>query len=147
MARLIFITFTLLLSQAFGSSQTDPLEGKWYYVSTRYQGIEQPRPNPDLQLFFEFEPGGENAGISKLQWYYSGQKGFCERKAQYQHDFSTIKEVVVWVNPENLPSCSHDPDMQLGKQAQTAFRISSGKLETDFNLGNSTITYIWEKQR
>lgn len=140
MARTIKIIFFVAVLFPTGPAFADcPFVGRWHYDRIRYEGIERPRPNPTLQMYFEFD----GSGISRLYWTRDGEKVFCERKSQYQCSPQEIYQIVTWVNPNNSIECHSDPDMQLGIQTRTLYRITKGELATDFNLGESKITYIW----
>jgi len=116
------------------------LEGQWEFTSYLYNGIELPKPNPNLDILFEFE-----FGISRLYWSRKNEVGFCERKAQYQYTENYISEIIVWVNPQNRSDCSRDPDMQLGRSSKTEYRIINERLYTRVLVGELDVWYIWKK--
>ncbi|MDG0816325.1 hypothetical protein [Bdellovibrio svalbardensis] len=100
-----------------------------------------PKPNPDLVMTLHFE----SPQINTLHYSRKHESGFCERKAQYEYDGKILKQTVVWVNPENSPSCSQDSDMLLGQVSTTPVRISNEALYMDLPLGEEELTYVWTK--
>jgi hypothetical protein len=91
-------------------------------------------------MIFQFD----SDGTSRLRWSRLDERGFCERTAQYKTDGQILEQMIVWTSPENRPDCGKDPDMQIGRQTQTIYRVTGGRLETDFGLGDEILTYIWE---
>lgn len=143
MARLnILFCLSLFIFPFIGNAQTDcPFIGKWKFTKIRYDGVVQPRPNPTLHLYFEFD----SSGTDRLYWTREGEKTYCERKAQFRCTPEFIHELVVWVNPNNSFECQKDPDMKLGQQIRSVYKMVDGNFETELGLGDKTITYIWEK--
>lgn len=140
---LLFLTGIIARAESLVSKE---LNGTWKFASYRFQGTERPRPNPNLNLVFEFYSDGMN----RLYWTRSDQQGICERIAYYQvsssENTNTLWQKVTWVNPQNRIECAQDPDMKLGQSSATNFNIIDGKLETDIQMGDDIVQYIWEKQ-
>lgn len=118
------------------------LDGRWKFAKMRYQDQLLDPPNPDLHIFFEFWGDGSD----RLSWSRVGEKGFCDRRGKFAVGADRFTEVITWVNPANNPECGRDPDMQLGRETTNVYRIAEGRLEIDGNLGDETLTYIWERQ-
>ena len=141
MKLLIFLfTFSITI-QVHAQGTLADLTGTWQFTALRQNGQLLAPPNPDLILLFKFD----GQGASDLFWSRKNQTGFCEHKGVYSVDNGILDEKVTWVNPDNLPECSSDPDMQMGREIKNAYRIVEGKLETDFNLGDGHLTYIWSQ--
>jgi len=130
--------FLTLTTQAWAFPS---IVGKWEFTSYLYNGRELPKPNPDLNITFEFK----DDGMSRLYWDRNQEVGFCERTAQYQYSERFIFETIVWVNPKNSFDCGRDPDMQLGRSSQTEYRITNNRLETRVLVGDLDVWYIWQK--
>lgn len=141
--RSTLVALILITNLSTVQAQTPPqLIGKWKFTSMFYRGQELPPPNPDLNLYFEFYEGGMN----RLFWNRTNESGFCEREAHYEIDGSFLKQLVVWVNPENDFSCSKDTDMQMGTRSLNSFRVSPEKFELDLTLADETLVYIFTRQ-
>ena len=138
MARMIIC---VLLTMSFSLAHADSIVGSWKFTSMIMEGQEVPPLNPDLILTFDFAEDGSD----RLFWTRKGESGFCERRARYDFDSNWLYEAIVWVNPDNAPECGKDPDMQLGRVTQTPARIKNGRFELDLNVGDSHLTYIFER--
>jgi hypothetical protein len=135
----LIIIFTLLSSLA---NADENISGIWKYVGYSYQGVQQPLPNPALDLRFNFE----KKQTSYLQWYYENEKGICQRQAYYEVQAGNwLYQRVTWVNPNNHISCAKDPDMQLGKESFTPFRIENDQLLFELELNGSPFTFILDR--
>lgn len=141
MARLALIVTFFFCAAAFADD--NPLLGTWQFMSIRYKGQEQPRPNPDLILTLEFSADG----VADLKWHRENEPGFCERKAHYSFADGNLTQETFWINPGNSPECGKDPDMQPNKKTVTPARLANGRFETDFNLDTDPLTYLWEKEK
>jgi hypothetical protein len=118
------------------------IQGEWKYSSFIYDGQTHPILTPTLDLRFWFSADG----ISTLRWFESDQAGFCERKAYYVvEEGNTLYQKVFWVNPDNHSSCSSDPDMQMGRENRTTFKIENQKLMFDLQLNGQPFIYIMDR--
>lgn len=126
---------------AKAQKNSHPIVGIWHFVGYMYDGHELPKPNPELEIIFEFHADKTN----RLFWFRHGQTGFCDRQGQYDISETHIEELVVWVNPENNFNCSKDPDMQMGRQAKFPYRFNGERLETRVYVGDMDVWYIWER--
>lgn len=133
------------LSVAFCGSAVaaDPLLlGRWQYLRYRYRGAEIPRADPALILTIDFKKSSNT-----LAWRRTGDGGSCERRAAYETAGGSLIQKVVWVSPNNAAGCGADPDMRIGSESRTPYRLRNGTLETDFPLGEETVTYLWERRK
>ncbi|QDK46723.1 hypothetical protein DOM22_16960 [Bdellovibrio sp. ZAP7] len=121
---------------------TESLLGLWIFSSLIYQGQEVPRPNPALQIEYEFSSDGTNS----LRYHRDGEPGFCERRALYQFSEETLMQEVVWINPSNADWCTQDSDMQLGRKTRSHIWFKNGRLFLDIEMGDEIISYIWERK-
>lgn len=115
------------------------LSGLFLFSYLIFRGAEFPKPNPDLNMWFEFE----SKGINTLHYTRANEKGFCERKANYEYDGKTLKQKIIWVHPENASWCSNDPDMQLGQETTSKMQVKDNKLFLDLNLAEDVLTLVW----
>jgi len=148
--RVLFALVTLLgggvASATICESQVvcegDAIYGQWKWYKYIHKDQEFPPNNPDLNLIFEFSPGGKN----RLYWDRKGERGFCERYGDYSFSQCQLTDQVTWVNPDNARSCSSDPDMQIGRLAQTRAEVCGNELYLYVGGGENTLIYIWKKQ-
>lgn len=133
------LTFIAIFAISLQVHADKAITGLWQFDSYRYQNVVSPRPNPDLELYFEFTEDGFNT----LSWSRKGDIGFCERRAIYTTSQDILKQKVVWVHPDNRSDCGQDPDMQIGRESETHFEIRNGNLETEVQMGDDKLTYIW----
>jgi hypothetical protein len=126
---------TLALTALITLSQ---LLGSWQYVGFIYQAHRYPMPNPELHLTFTFQ----DDQFVKLYWDREDQPGFCERIARYSLQNNSLYQEITWVNPENLPECQSDPDMQLGKKSVTPIELVGTELHLLFDVNGSEFRYI-----
>lgn len=115
--------------------------GVWFFSSLIYNGASLPRPNPDLIMTLNFQ----DKQINTLHYSRNNEVGFCERKAQYEYDGKNLKQTVIWVNPDNAPSCSQDADMRLGQVSTTPVRTDKEALYMDLPLGEEQLTFVWTR--
>ncbi|MFN7729742.1 MAG: hypothetical protein ACK5P7_11350 [Bdellovibrio sp.] len=141
LSHLVFLSLVLGFSPMLSADTPAAIFGTWEFTSIRYQGQVRPRPNPDLVLRFEFFGDGTN----RLHWTRIGERGFCERKARFTVQNGLLIQEVFWVNPNNGADCGRDPDMQMGSKSQTPLHLTQDTLETELNLGDETLTYIWTR--
>ena len=121
------------------SGMTAGLIGTWKFTEYTYEGQTQPAPNPQLDLRFTFN----DQGISLLKWFRTDESGFCERTAEYKvENKNKLRQKINWLNPLNDANCSKDPDMQLGHETVTAFRIEKNKLAFELELNEKPFLYI-----
>ena len=117
------------------------LQGTWQYDGYIYEGQRHPLPNPHLYLTFTFSENGR----SRLYWSRQNEPGFCEREASYSIEEQHLFQTVVWVNPDNLPECQQDPDMQLGHESITLFQIMDQELHFYFHLNHDVFIYVLKR--
>ena len=112
--------------------------GDWKYTSYTYEGQTVSIPHPELDLHFTFTKDG----ISRLSWHPADDGSICERTALFEvRADNELYQKITWVNPNNDPSCAIDPDMQMGKESVTHYRIEPGKLMFDLELGGKPFIY------
>jgi len=133
-----FILALILAAPVMGATSQQPLMGTWHFTEIIYRGVRQPRPNPALHLFWKFD---ENARET-LHWDHSDGAGFCERTARFEVVDGTLLEEVLAVNYENDPSCSSDPDMQVGRVSANPIQIYSHEIQLSLSLGDEQIIYV-----
>lgn len=127
-----------LRAPAVLTSQYAPVLGRWLYDGFQYEGHRYPNPNPDLELEFEFRPDG----VSRLYWERKGERGFCERLAEYRIEDGRLLQRVTWVNPDNAPSCASDSDMQNGRATSVPFARKGEELWLNIGLSGKDFFYI-----
>ncbi|MCS6838040.1 MAG: hypothetical protein NZ480_04260 [Bdellovibrionaceae bacterium] len=138
-----FILFWGEMAQAINVDPRHPLVGSWHFESYILDGVELPKPNPNLKIEFHFYTDG----VSRLYWYRTNEKGFCDRYAYYNTTDTDIHELIFWVNPQNRSDCAKDPDMQVGRESVTPYRIDAqGRLLTRVYVGQWDVWYVWVKQ-
>ncbi|MBC7466644.1 MAG: lipocalin family protein [Bdellovibrio sp.] len=118
------------------------LVGAWVFVAVIYHGELMPKPNPNLNITFEFNADQTN----RLYYDRTGDVGFCERKATYSYADNVLTQKNTWINPENQPSCDTDPDMKLNSESVTKAVVNEQQMYLDLPLGDETLTYIWQKK-
>lgn len=141
-----FFIFIVHQTRSFGSNinPNHPILGQWQYESYILNGVEFPKPNPNLEIEFHFYPDG----VSRLFWYRSNDKGFCDRYAHFSATDRLIHEIIFWVNPNNRAECGGDPDMQLGRSSQTPYKIDQqGRLLTRVYVADWDVWYVWKKPK
>ena len=120
----------------------EDLVGHWRFYMKIYDGREMPEPpNATLDLNFIFHGDGTN----RLYWEHTGEDDLCDRKGVYDVQGDILIDRVTWVNPDNARGCERDPDMQLGREAQSRFDIVDGDFHLHMHLGDLPLTYVWEK--
>jgi hypothetical protein len=120
-------------------AQDSALIGTWKYIGYNYQGHESPAPNPDLDLRFTFD----QQQTSLLTWFHNGESDFCQRLATYEiRNDGWLYQKTVWVNPKNEIFCTKDPEMKLGNESLTHYRIENNRLNFDLELGGQPFVYI-----
>lgn len=131
----------LFLQDASAQTPQNELLGTWLFTKYKYRGNELPAPNPDLNMYFTFNPDGTN----EIMYYRTGQEGFCQRKAYYNWDGQNIRQKTFWVNEKNSIECANDPDMQPGREASNHLYILDDQLNLEMPLSDEVITFIWKK--
>ncbi len=106
-----------------------------------YRDEELPPRDPELKINYTFFDDMH----SRLYWKRDDEDGFCERFAQYVYQNEILSEKIIWVNPENDPSCSRDPDMQLGNHTQTPLKIKNDELYLYLKLSDEYLIYVWKR--
>lgn len=114
--------------------------GSWHFYKVFYQGSERPPFNPNLQLYFQFDQQGQ----SRILYFRTGEKGFCERKGHYYLDEGTLVDKVTWVNSKNAIGCGQDPDMRLGNETRTKIDFQDGDFHLFLSISGEPLIYIWE---
>lgn len=89
----------------------DELVATWEFDGFYFEGNHYPRPNPNLQVIFEFHQDGTHS----LYWARKGELGFCERRGTFELNGDLLTMRSTWLNPANDPDCSKDSDMQPGR--------------------------------
>lgn len=128
----------LVMALVIGLATSADLIGVWQYDGYIYQGQRYPSPNPDLYLTFTFRDDSR----VRLFWNRRNESGFCEREAHYSLKQDQLFQRIDWVNPENLPECQNDPDMQLGRETTTKIRIASGELHFYLHIDDDDFIYV-----
>jgi hypothetical protein len=117
------------------------LIGLWMYSGLIFHGAPISKPSPELVIYFQFSSQTENS----LFYFRQGQRGFCERTAQYTIKKNYLAQTVKSTNEENADVCSSDPDMQIGKFSMTRFEIVNDQLYLYLSLGDDELIYVWSK--
>lgn len=138
MSRLLFLFIYIFAQGAWAQA----LLGTWKYDHFIYDGIHYPPSNPNMELLFQFT----KEGISVLKWSYKDDGSFCERGAVYQvQEGRWLYQKNVWTNPNNHVSCSSDPDMQLGRESRTLFRVQDRHLYLELELADKPYVYVLDQ--
>ena len=124
-------------------SAENPLLGSWQFHRYIYQGQEQPIPNPNLILQYEFRADG----LNRLFWSRKNEFGFCDRLASYHYEDQTLQQEVLWVNPENSMECSKDVDMQVGTVNWAKMVFVEGRLHLYVPFGGEDFIYVFRRIR
>ncbi len=136
----------LLLSIFTFASASEPapqeIVGHWFFYKKVFRGSEMPEPpEATLRLHFEFYADGTN----KLYWWHEGENDLCTRWGKYQWDGKDLVDEITKVDPKNHPSCSRDPDMQLGKISRTPVWIENGDMKLLLHIGDDDLIYVWKR--
>ncbi len=125
-----------------GTGDLSGIEGHWFFYKKIFKGTEMPEPpSATLRLHFEFYGDGTN----KLYWWHEGENDLCTRWGKYTWDGQWLNDEIVKVDPKNHPSCSRDPDMQLGKISKSPVWIENGELKLLLHIGDDDLIYVWRK--
>lgn len=136
----LWLAFLLLASPA--ASAEDSLVGQWEFFMMIYKGQEIPQgPDATLRLRYEFFSTGE----SRLYWWHEGAGDHCERRGTYSIDENYLIDRVHWVDPNNTQDCSHDPDMQNGRETRTPFTFQNGNWLLRLAFGEDDLFYVWKR--
>jgi hypothetical protein len=145
------LLFFLFSSLAQSLTSTDSrLVGTWKYVGFIYADKPFPPLDSKLLLYLKFiENQGERQ--AELRWSSSDELGACVRRAKYEvRNQEWLYQKVYWVDPQNKSSCSSDPDMRLGSESTTHFRIqvenNTERLLLDLELNGEPLVYILERE-
>jgi len=128
----------ILLLCSVGAKADIVLQGEWVLTGMIYRGAEIPPLNPNLNLRWSFFSNG----TERLYWDRKGEKGFCERFANYQITDTQIHEEVFAVNPLNSPECAKDPDMQVGRRTSSKIEIQEQKILLYLQMGDEELVYV-----
>jgi hypothetical protein len=141
---MLFLILSLVVN---ANSQPEPfsapsLYSEWKYVGFIYDGRNYPAPNPKLYLSFTFFPTKE----VRLYWKREDEDAFCERLADYEITNGSLKQTIVWVNPQNHFSCGSDPDMQMGKQTVNKIEWDELQMRLFLELSGKPFIYLLNRQ-
>ncbi len=126
-------------SSAETPNQQSLLIGQWDYTAFFYQGHRYEKPNPQLHVTFDFETETE----VRLTWLRDEDGSLCERLASYEiRNNDTLYQKNIWVNPDNSFECGKDPDMILGHESETKFKIEQNELNLYLGLNGEDFIYI-----
>ncbi|MCB9073894.1 MAG: hypothetical protein H6623_09750 [Bdellovibrionaceae bacterium] len=143
---LFFFSFLFVVSAFAGAPQptdqhdADDIIGDWQAVGYYYKDDYIKPEDPKVILTFSFHDDTTN----QLFWKYKDESAFCERHGQWVVQDGILHDIVTWVNPENGPSCSSDPDMQLGQSTFTRFWREGDNLYLQIPLGEDFLVYVWQ---
>lgn len=136
------LLFLIALLPRPSMAEAPSIEGHWIFYKKIYLGQEIPEhPGATLRMHFEFSAAGE----SLLYWWHEGEDDLCRRRGEYSVEDGYLLERVTWVDPENAPHCSRDPDMQPGNSTRTPFYFHGRDLAIRFHLGNEPLDLVWKK--
>jgi hypothetical protein len=145
----MLVTFILSLGLAWAQGDDhweDPVEaiyGNWQFHRYIHNGVQNPIPNPQLVLQYEFLLDGTN----RLFWIRKNETGFCERKARFEYDGQFIDQEVTWVNPENARECRQDVDMQLGNINRARLERKEEFLHLHVPFSGDEFIYVFRRIR
>lgn len=122
------------------SASAVPLQGSWQAIGYYYEGQFIQPPDAQLILTFDFFADGTH----RLFWRIKTESKFCERKGLWRVDGDQLFIEVTWVNPENGPTCSQDPDMQMGLKTQSTVDVKASQLFIEMPFSDSIIIYVWD---
>ena len=117
------------------------LLGLWIYSGLVFHGQPINKPNPDLVIYYQFSSERHNT----IFYFRQGERGFCERLAEYKVENKNIVQTNIAANENNADFCDQDPDMQMNRLSITEFEIVDGKLLLHLPLGEDRLTYVWTK--
>lgn len=138
-AFLIFINIISFFSPTSAASET--LTGSWQAVGYYYENQFIQPPDPQLTLTFDFFEDGTH----RLFWRMKGESTFCERKGTWRLESDQLFIEATWVNPENGPQCSGDPDMKVGTKTQSTVSFQNDQLWIELPFANSIMIYVWDR--
>ena len=124
------------------NNKESDLYGKWKAIGYYHQDhFEQPEI-PKVTITYHFFEDGTNI----LFWQHRGESTYCERKGLWFVFEGYLHDEVAWVNPSNGIDCGADPDMQLGRVAQTFFWRDQNLLYVKIPFADDFLYYVWELQ-
>lgn len=128
--------------QAMAHRRSSELWGEWSFLKAVRAGHEIFPPGMAEHIEFIFDQEGYNSLI------YRDEMGrvLCQRRARYDWNGEKLMQRITWVSPGNDPSCSSDPDMQLGKTAINTAYIKNNDLYINILLSDETLSYIWKRK-
>ena len=129
------------MSHQVMADSSSVLVGKWEFYKVYFEGEYREPFSKNLKIFFEFNEEGE----SRLYYYRTHEKGFCERQGEYRIEENFLVDKVTWLNPENNSECGLDPDMRLGNETTTPFEIKEGEFYLHLFLSGQPLVYIWKR--
>lgn len=137
----MFSLLVLFIISSFNvfAETTTSLAGDWQAIGYYYEDNFVQPEDPQLTLIFNFNDDGTH----RLYWKLKGENSFCERKGLWNQQDDQLFIEVTWVNPENGPSCSADPDMKVGLKTQSAIRFMNDQLWIEIPFSDTYITYVW----
>ncbi len=138
----VFLVFLNIISFfSLSSAATETLTGSWQAVGYYYENQFIQPPDPQLTLTFDFFENGTH----RLFWRMKGESTFCERKGTWRLDGDQLFIEATWVNPENGPQCSGDPDMKVGTKTQSTVSFQNDQLWIELPFANSIMIYVWDR--
>lgn len=117
------------------------IAGTWKFHELSHDGVRQPRPNPDLQLYYRLDPDFR----STLYWTRTGERMFCQREGRWHLEGNLIHDEILKAHADNSPECAQDPDMRPGRTSVTPISIIDGEIWMSLNAGENPIIYIWRR--
>ena len=139
---LLLLSFNFSLAETVGEKDVSEIIGQWKFVEYIYEGKTLPLPNPNLNLYFEFN----ETGSDRLWWFRNNEPGFCERIGLFKYENELLEDQVVWVHPDNHVECSKHEDMRMGQNAKNKVVIVDDKLHLYLSLKGQPFIYVWERQ-
>lgn len=128
----------LMSGPAASADLNHDIVGEWRYKGFIYRGQYYPNPNPKLDVEFKFN----SDHTARLFWKREDEIGFCERKGDWWVKSELLIQSVTWLNPDNAPSCSQDPDMQMNRITENRIEISGTQLNLHLDLNGQDFIYI-----
>jgi hypothetical protein len=137
---IILSVLQLLSLLSHAAPKSEEMVGSWLAVGYYYEDQFIQPPDPQLTLTFDFMQDGTH----RLFWRMKGETTFCERKGTWHLKDDQLFIEATWVNPENGPQCSGDPDMQVGTKTQSPVSIQNEQLWIELPFGDSVMIYVWD---
>ncbi len=139
-----FMGFIMYLQPLFTQAAdltNQELIGEWNYIGYIYLDQTYIKPNPDLNVNFQFMD--QNRLL--ITWTRTLDKVFCQSLSHYNTENDILTQEVYLLNEANSFECSKDPDMQLGRKTAVPIQIENNYLKLKLNLGENDLIYILQK--